>query len=199
VLIDIRRLLPDFSTENNHESPAGFFLCATPWVAPLAYLHIVFRPITDTLLKSWTAQLGLPLPLNLFFRQQNGAILFSGALTFYGLHAPAQLLSREDPFAQLPFDIQNEGQNWPPVDTKQFLVIGGYGFNGSTVCIDKSNLRVVMFKRESTSLEKKPSYGWETLEECVVSEISRLSTMFDKSGKRLVDERLTVPDSSSSS
>lgn len=189
MLIDIRRLLPDFSAKNNHESPAGFFsgffLCATPWLAPLAYLHIVFKPIADTLRKSLTARLELPSSLNSFFSQQNGAI-FSGALSFYGLHAPGQLLNREDPFARLPFDIHNENQNWPPVDTKQFLVIGGYGFDGSTICIDKSNSRVVVFRRKSKSLAKKPSHSWGTLEECVVGEISRLSTMFDKSGRRLV-------------
>ena len=43
-----------------------------------------------------------------------GAILFSGALSFYGLHAPGQLLNRQDPFSRLPFDIQDESMNWPP-------------------------------------------------------------------------------------
>lgn len=195
-MIDIRRLLPDSSTAKNRESATAFFLCPDPWIAPLAYLHIIFKPVSDPLLKSLTAELELPLPLHFFFKQQNGAILFSGALSFYGLHTPGQLLNREDPFSRLPFDLQNEGGSWSPVNPKQFLVIGGYGFDGSTICIDRSNLRVVMFKRVKTGLAKVPSHSWETLEDCVVSEIARLSAIFDKSGGLLVDGRLTVPDSS---
>lgn len=197
-MIEIRQLVPNYSSEKNHESPTAFFLCPVSWLAPLAYLHIIFKPLADPLLKSLTVQLELPLPFSLFLRQQNGAILFSGALNFFGLHAPGQLFNREDPFSRLPFDLQNEGRNWPPVNSKRLLVIGSYGFDGSTICIDRSNLRVVMYKRGTTGLAERPSYRWETLEECVVGEFARLSAIFDKSGRRLVDERLTVPESSSS-
>ena len=158
-MIDIRQLLVDFSTEKDRESATAFFLSPVPWLAPLAYLHIVFKPLPDPLLKRLTVELELPLPLNLFFSLQNGAILFSGALSFYGLHAPGQLLNREDPFCRLPFDIQDETRDWPPANPKQFLVVGGYGFDGSTIWIEKSSFRVLMFKRES-NWACKGAFAW---------------------------------------
>ena len=135
----------------------------------------------------------MPSTLIAFFEKQNGAILFSGALHVYGVHPAGQLLNREDDFSRLPFNIETENDNWPPVNRKQFLAIGGYGFDGSHVCIDRTNSRLYLFQRGVEGLAKVPSCCWENIEGWIVGEIGRLSTMYDSHGKRIVDERLTVP------
>jgi hypothetical protein len=140
----------------------------------------------------------MPPTLIAFLEKQNGAILFSGALSIYGVHRAGQLLNRNDEFSRLPFNIETENHNWPPVNRKLFLAIGDYSVDGSQVCIDRSNSRLYLFQRGVAGLAKVPSCSWENIDEWIVGEVGRLSTMFDSRGKRVVDERLTVPHTSTS-
>jgi hypothetical protein len=184
--------------KDDRESSTAFFVTNVPWIAPVAYLHVIFKPIGRQVLEEAGRRLRMPIPLSELLKTQNGAILFSGALSIYGVHAPSQLLNRSDPFSRLPFNIEDENNNWPPVNRTQFLAIAGYGFDGSQVCIDRTDSRVHLFHRASNALAPTPTFSWKNIEDWIVSETSRLSTMFDSRGKRIVDERLTPPQAGSS-
>src|SRR5690349_18753318 len=124
--IELLSLLTIFDNVNDRESKTALFRTHVPWVAELAYLHIIFKPLHDSVLQEAQARLELPKPLTDFLRQQNGAILFSGALSIYGVHPVGQLLNRRDPFGRMPFNIESENYNSPP-SNRHFLAIGGYG------------------------------------------------------------------------
>jgi hypothetical protein len=193
VSVALLPMLSHFESVDDHESKTAFFRTHVPWIAELAYFHIIFKPSEGNTLREAMARLEIPLPLVNFLKKQNGAILFSGAMSIYGVHALGQLLNRDDPFARLPFNIESENYSWPPFDQKRFLAIGGYGFDGSQVCIDREDSQIYLFQREARSLARVPSYHWQNIEDWIVSEIKRLSTMFDAYGRRIVDERQTLP------
>jgi len=89
-------------------------------------------------------------------------ILFSGALSVHGVHRPGQLLKRQDPFSRLPFNIELEDADRPPFDPDRFLGFGGYGFDGSTVCVDRADSRVYLFKMGHVSLLPNPLAAWHS-------------------------------------
>jgi hypothetical protein len=73
-------------------------------------------------------------------------------------------------------------------DRNRFVAVGGYSFDASTVCIDRHDESVHLFLRN----DGEPKLTWSNLEHWIVSEINRLSMLFDPSGRRLVDESETV-------
>src|SRR5258705_759719 len=99
VSVDLRQLLCRFLRNDDRESSTAFFLTPVPSIAPLAYLHVVFKPIARHVLKESIAGLEMPSTLIAFFEKQNGAILLSGALNVYGVHPAGQLLKGEDEFS----------------------------------------------------------------------------------------------------
>jgi hypothetical protein len=127
-----------------------------------------------------------------FLRVQNGAILFSGSLSIYGVLEPGQRISRE-PMLRPPFNIEDENASWPPHEPDRLLAIGGYGFDGSSICIDRRDFGIALFQRGEALLRREPTLSWDSLDQWLRSEISRLSNLFDTSGRMLVEESQTVP------
>ena len=185
--------LSGFKSPTDRESETAFFMAHVPWVAPEAYFHIVFKPAPSAALADLSLSLRLPKSIVDFLATQNGAILFSDALSIFGVHAPGQLLNRRNPLKCLPFNIEGENRSWPPFDPDRFLGIGGYSFDGSGVCIDRNDSKIYFFKREQRTLSETSSYSWSSLENWLDSEIARLSFLFDKNGRILVKKSETVP------
>src|SRR5689334_23252426 len=74
-----------------------------PHVAPLAWLHYVYAPLSPVDLASLEQALGreLPAPLRGLYSICNGLNLFSGSINVMGLQPPMT----RDPAIQLPFSI----------------------------------------------------------------------------------------------
>jgi len=192
-MIDLPALITKFEAVNDRESEVAFFHTHVPWVAPEAYLNIIFKPAPSDVLSTVGAQMKVPGDVLQLLARHNGAHLFSGSLHLFGVLRKGQLLHRSESFSLPPFNIELENQSWPPPDRKTFLKIGGYGFDGSGACIDRESLGIFVFRRR----EKEPCASWPTLDVWLDSEIHRLSALFDGSGKRLVDGRLTLPNQTS--
>jgi len=195
VAIEVLRLLSTFENIKDRESETAFFCTHIPQAGSLAYLNIVFKPAAPDVLRRVAGQLRMPAVLAEFLNVQNGAILFCGTLSIYGVHRSGQLLNRTDPFSDLPFNIEEENRNWPPPDSTRFLVIGGYSFDGSIVCIDRRDGSLSLFGRGQRRILPAPLFKWPSLQVWVTTEIARLSVLFDRQGTRLVDESQTVPQS----
>jgi hypothetical protein len=192
--VNLRDLVSQFRKANDRESENAYFRTHVPWVAPLAYLNIIHKPAPVDALHEAVSRLAIPLVFAQFLAVQNGAILFSGALSIYGVLRPGQPLNRLEPFSLPPFDIDDENLNWPPCDQKRFLAIAGYGFDGSRVCIDRRSLDIHLFQREEKELKRTPAAKWEDLDGWLTSEIARLSCLFDHEGHRLTTEAQTLPE-----
>jgi hypothetical protein len=191
--IELLRLLAQFENVSDRESDTAYFRTHVPSVAPLAYLHIIFKPAPEDVLADAARRLRMPRPLIEFLAAQNGAILFSDALSVGGVHRVGQLLDREDPFLCQPYNTELSNRNWPPYDPERFLAIGSYSFDGSTVCIDRRDQRIYLFERGDETLLPTPLCSWQDLDQWITSEITRLSVLFDRRGKALVKEFQTLP------
>jgi hypothetical protein len=191
--VDLFLLLSKFHSCNDVESETAFFKTHVPWVAPLAYLNIIFKPVAPALLRVTGERLRIPQVLLLFLKSYNGASLFSDDVNIYGVHRPGQLSDPDNVYLALPFDIEAENQSWPSHDPERFFPFGGYSWDGSRVCIDRTDNKVHMFRRGRSGLQSQSEMQWLSFEEWLTTEIARLSFLFDESGKRLVDQSKTVP------
>src|SRR5215471_16606469 len=191
-MVDLLTLLSKFQVAHDRESPLAFFRTNVPWVAPEAFLNVIFKPAPANVLSDVGARMKMPSPVLEFLRRHNGAMLLSGSLNLYGVVPKGEPLKRSDPFSLPPFNIEAENRSWPPPDRGRFLKIGGYGFDGSGVCIDRKSLCIVVFRRG----KQEPYCSWPSLDDWLDNEIRRLSELFDSSGRLLVDGSKTLPSPS---
>jgi hypothetical protein len=186
--IDLLNMISDFQALDDRESETAWFKTRTPWRAPMAYFNIVFKPANWNTLMVLSKRWDFTDELVDFLRHQNGAILFGGAISFYGVVTPGQLLNRSDPYSQQPFDIDPENA-YSSLDKDRLIVVGGYSADGSRLCIERSTSQAHVFERGA----KTPMASWRSFEQCVASEMTRLKAMFDANGKRRPDVSLEKP------
>ncbi len=159
------------------ESPAAWFVTPTPWVAPQAYFHVVYKPAPHDALASAAKAWLFPPPLIDLLARNNGARLFSGALSVYGVVPLGQRLNRLEPFSLPPFNIERENESWA-LDPDHLVVVGGYQLDGSRACVDRRDSRVLVFARG----DMQPSASFVSLGAWLECEIERYHGLFDKDG-----------------
>ena len=192
--MNLKIFLNRFASRNDVESEAAFFKTHVPWVAPEAYLNILFKPLPLNEIQEFARRLLAPKSLTSLYDQCNGAILLSGALSVYGVLPPGRLLHRTNIFLRAPFNIESENENWKPEDGRYFL-IAGYGYDGSAVCIHRDTGEARLFRRSNVGKLIKTSVAWNSLDTWISSETERLAALFDFDGRLMVDKRYTVPTS----
>jgi hypothetical protein len=186
--INLLQALPPLKPREDRESSVAWFKTLVPWVAPEAYFHIVFKPAPPKLLAKVSAKLRFPKPVVDFLAVQNGAMLFSGSISVYGVVEEGTLLNRRDPFSLPPFNIEQETSGWS-VDPERLLVLGGYQFDGSRVCIDRVDSHIYVYQPKA----RQPGASWPSLEQWLSEEIARLSALFDREGRLVGSEAATGP------
>jgi len=188
-MIKIDSILDSQGWNVERKSGTAYFYNHTPWVAPLAYLHIVFKGSSKSALKENSFLFQLPSYWTDFLSAQNGAMLFSCALSIYGAIDSKALLNRRDYFERQPFSIASENRSWPPKDKQRGVVIGGYSYDGTLAVLDKETGSVTAMSRKGYDILKV----WSGVDVWIASEMDRLSNLFDKSGRITVDEERTLP------
>lgn len=185
-------LLSQFGEANNRQSDGAYFCTHVPWVAPLAYLNVIFKPAPEKILIEAIRRLCIPPAFSEFLAIQNGAILFSGALSIYGAVQPGQLLNRSEPFSLPPFSLDRyNDMNLSPASS--FLTIGQYTFDGTRVCMHRHFLDIHLFRKGEAESMGTGSFVWKSLDQWLTNEVLRLSVLFDHEGHRLVNESETLP------
>jgi len=189
--IDLLSLVSEFRCFDDQENANASFRTRVPWVAPEAYLHIVFKPAPSKLLSEVAGRCSFPPVVVDFLSHQNGAMLFSGSLNLYGVVDPTRLLNRADRFSLPPFNIGRENKSWT-FHPDRLLVVGGYRFDGSRACIDRADGKIHVFQKG----QRIPAVSWASFDSWLVSEIARLRVLFDNDGKRTGPESETGPPQS---
>jgi hypothetical protein len=159
----------------------------TPHVAPEAWFHQVFAPLTDAEIAQLSETIGHVFPEQLcsFLRQSNGLGLFSYALSLYGKR---RNYARTGDDVWQPFCIVTANTLERPNHARDGqIVIGGYRQDGSLLFIDRDGS---VFRTRARS--KKVLNRWESLWAMLDSEVQRLLRLFDAQGRRVSDEK-TVP------
>jgi hypothetical protein len=189
-VIDLSKILEAQGWRVERESGTAFFYNFAPWIAPKAFLHIVFRGAsTEALDDVGRREMRLPESWLETLAQQNGASLFSGAMDIYGLHTPGAGLNRTDIFQPLPFNIASESRSWPVKPFDRYVSIGGYGYDGTRAVLDRESGTVLAIPRKSETVLRK----WPNADTWINLESARLATFFDSEGKIRVASEETVP------
>ena len=188
--MDLLPMLSKFEPANDRESETALFRTHVPWVAPEAYLNIVYKPADKNTLTAVAAKLDIPEPWVQFLARNNGACLFSVHLYIDGVVREGTLLNRRDHWSLPPTNIEEANVTANPLDLTRYLIIGSYGYDGSHVCIDRDDDSVHVFHRG----QPKAYASWPKPEQWLRDEVRRLSDLFDPKGKLLVDSSMTLPE-----
>jgi hypothetical protein len=194
-MLDLRVLLESQGWTLERESKTAFFYNFAPWIAPKAYLHIVFKGADPSALEHLGETLQIPQNWLDHLAIQNGAILYSGALATYGVHTPGALLNRTDVFNRLPFSLVNENRSWPAKPTERYVVIGSYQHDGTRAVLDREDGSILAMPRKTNTAQAL----WPSAESWLKGELTRMASLFDAQGRIQVPEERTLPSCTSSS
>ena len=190
IVLELKNALEAQGWRQERESSVACFYNFAPWIAPQAYLHVVFKPADRVTLGEIGSSLKLPQSWQDTLAAQNGAILYSDAISIFGVRSPTALLNRGDVFEMPPYSIVDENRNWPVKPIERFVVIGGYGYDGTRAVLDRDSGSVLAIPRKS----EKALCRWPDPDAWIKEELNRLSLLFDREGKILVSREQTLPN-----
>lgn len=165
-------------------------IAKTPWIGPNAWLHVIYPSIEQIGAKKIKDK--LPMASNYLsgiLSEMNGLRAFSGALSLYGYKEEAFGIDRSTSLAAFqPFDIFLANiKERPPWLNADEITIAFYDWDGSEAVLrpDGSIFRVTM------NGERKNR--WSNVSEFIKNELTRLSSLFDETGRPKNPEVPTIP------
>ena len=180
-----RTLAGDCASDIN---PERALLCHTPHVAPRAYFHTVFPGVGEETIQRIEALSGVAIPRAYARLLQgfNGAILFSGAMSLYGI---VESFTRNLNVHQ-PYDLLEYNHLSRPVYAKpEDFFIGGMKSDGSLLFLEGDAPTV--FRRERGSRDVLNS--WVNIDAMLDERMAALEKLFDEHGRKKDPNASTVP------
>lgn len=182
-LLGLSNRNPDYKTSN------AIFYGPTPWIAPLAYAHVIFSPAVEAHISQISEALKIPQFWKEFLRRQNGADLFSGALYLYGVIPRGEPLNRSSLRTEKPFNIEWRNCDSIFKDKGIWLLVGSYGYNRTLLLVNRESGEARLADDSGNTIS---DVGF-TIDQWISNEISRLSRLFDASGRLITDSAQTLP------
>jgi hypothetical protein len=160
-----------------------------PHIAPQAWLHTIYPPITNIQIQELELKLGnsIPKKYKTFLFNTNGLNVFNTTLNLFGYRSN---YNRNVLDAKQPFNILTPNINERPKNADEnYFFIGFYDWDGSLIYIDSSTNKVHLSKRDNA----KSLYQWNNFQEMIENEIERLIALHEKDGKEKNQEHSTLP------
>jgi hypothetical protein len=163
-----------------------------PHVAPQAWLHEIYWPLTDLEITGLDGTLPSPLPRQFceFLAITNGLNLFSGALAIYGIRRTYEGIGDR---AVQPYDLalHNFPGDRPQGASPSMVMIGGYSHDGSRLFYDASisSEAILRTPRRQFHIINQWDNFWTMLHD----EVNRLSIMYDDKGRQIDPAMPTTP------
>jgi hypothetical protein len=153
-----------------------------PHIAPEAWLHALFAPISDYQIDQIGSAVGSSVPevFRDFLTLANGFSIFSDSLSIYGYRSNYE---RTTDSVWQPFNIitPNTVERLSDASDWHFF-IGGYPCGtGYFLYIDTRDQKVYRCSRSSA----RPLQQWNSFPEMIVKESSRLTVLFDDLGRKI--------------
>jgi hypothetical protein len=187
----IEDLVARFEHLGQRKLPNGTRLIApAPHVAPEAWLHKIYTPLSNSELGELESELAIAIPpaYRQFLKYANGLKLFSDSLSLDGY---GHDYSRTDDSREQPYSLVTANAFERPRDARErYFFIGGYSRDGSRLYMDVDSLSVCRCSRKST----RPLNEWWNFSEMLSSECERLAALFDESGKKKLPVPTTPPE-----
>ena len=188
--VNLAELLADQGWAVAKESASASLYKHTPWVAPEAYLHWLFKPVTPRALEETRTLLAIRDEWPDFLSIQNGAMLYSDSLSIFGAVESGTLLNRNSPHDLGPYSLLDQKRKSAGFGDDA-IIIGTYPYDGSQVVLRNNDGAVIVFSKIGSTY--KTGRAWNSATRWITEELGRLKTLFDSSGKILVDRSNTLP------
>lgn len=159
-----------------------------PHVAPYAWLHGVFKPLSDNEIKELKIRLNrLPEFLQEFYKYANGFSIYSNELSIYGLR---RSVSRDIDSVWQPFDIIDLNYYDRPKDSvSHMFFFGGYYEDGSLLYYNELEDTICRCSAGST----KPINIWNSFKIFLMNELTRLKSIHDSKGILISSVNSSLP------
>lgn len=161
-----------------------------PHVGSMAYLNIVFGPLTKVQISEIVNIIGHALPNDLerFYLLANGGSFFD-SIEIYGLRRDYDRSISDNVYQPISMDYLNVTDK---VDGKleNMTFFGSYNWDGSKLFMLNEDQRVFMCSANSAA---HILHEWPNFEQFLLSEMQRLSKLFDSNGKIKDEDSPTIP------
>ncbi|QUP53639.1 SMI1/KNR4 family protein [Ralstonia syzygii] len=150
--------------------------------------HFIFPGLTEDQVSDLEKAVGIPFPavFSEYLKDMNGLTAFSGALCIYGARLSLDRRSKD----AFPYALQTPNSVERPKDASpDMFFIGGYNWDGSKIYMDLQTGRVFRCSRESA----KPLNEWPDFWSMLISEISRISALYESDGRKKNLSEPTAP------
>jgi hypothetical protein len=193
--IDFKKLLKKFKEVDDFDNEVAWFKTKVEWVAPEAYLNVLYKPVPVKTVEEVALALDFPESVFSFYGEWNGAHLFSGSLSIYGCLPERYLLDRASPHSLPNWNIKGLNRSYLRSRDSTVLCLASYMgcHENSVVWIDRSSEAVFCANGADLKMKRK---SWDSLEHWLTDEIDRLSFCFDDDGRRLVSADDMLPSAS---
>jgi hypothetical protein len=163
-----------------------------PHIAPLAWLHSIYKGLENNEIKEIESKLNTELPKDYsdFLRLFNGLKLFVTILSLNGRRISYDRKAEID--ARQPFDLSTKNIHERPKNSKpEHFFFGDYFDDGSLVLIDKLTNKVHRTDRNKF----KVLNSWTDFNEFITQEIIRLKNLHNEDGTLKHGIKDTTPES----
>ncbi len=162
----------------------------TPQIGTEAWLNKIYKPLSESDLKELENNLNTEIPKQYkdFLRNfSNGLNILVSTFSLYGLRKnnSRDLISNRQPYSIETPNIFERHKN----AKESYFYIGAYDWDGSLLFIDKETEKIHCCERFSAISR----YEWNSLEEMIISEITRIYILFDDKGKEIDEHIPTIP------
>lgn len=160
-----------------------------PMVAPMAYFHYIFSPMSEKQVDSLETVMAYPIPeeIRLFFLEMNGLKIFCGTLYINGVRTNSARTAEAN--NQQPFDIVLPNSLAHGYHVPNTIYLGGYKCDGSIVGY---NIEDGSIHRQLKTNKEKLNV-WPSLPAFLDSEFFRLQALFDQNGLKKESVNATTP------
>jgi hypothetical protein len=188
----VKDILLEYSKNGEKQFDDGTLLISrAPHIAELAWLHRLYPPLSSEEIEILENELqgSIPNPFKEFLKSySNGLNIFIDNFCLFGYR---RKMDRSINAVPQPYSIITINKFEKPEDSlENYFFIGGYDDDGSHLYIDKENLKVYRCSRLSAS----PLNSWNSFEEMLLKEVTKISSLFDEEGKLIRDTATTPPD-----
>lgn len=162
-----------------------------PHVAPEAWYHNIFKPLTEEEIKFLEDKIKINFPDTFkdFLKFSNGIKIFSNEIS---IHGKRDNYNREGDDVWQPFDILTINIDERPKDANSsYLFIGSYYDDGSQLYIDCDTEKVY---RCEPGLSQKKLNMWGDIGTMIISEAQRIEKLYDEKGQLIDQSKPTTPE-----
>lgn len=188
---EVKKELYSFEYLGLEKSELGAILIGkAPHIAPVAWLHSLYPTLTNEDLDLLEKELDTNIPKeykDFLLNYSNGLSIFVSKFSLYGMRKE---LGRTIEASRQPFSLITPNTIEKPKNAKaNHFFIGSYKWDGSKLYIDNETGKVHYCDRwDATSL-----YEWNSFAEMLVSEVKRITSLFDEKGVIMNEDLHTTP------